>query len=310
MGFLSGKVVLVTGGGNGIGRECALIAASEGAKVLVNDLGGSLSGGDEGSAGPAEIRGPGNPRGRRPGDLQLRQRHLAQGRARACVEQALKTFGGLHAVINPAGILRDGMFHKMTEADWDSGHRGPSARIVQRLPRHHRAFPQPERTAPICCSPPPPGPRQHRPDQLRRGQDGHRRPVADHRHGRRVQERALQLPGPGGLDPHDPVGAGKGRGRRRPSQADRRNHPRRSARPLFRRPGVRRGQGRHGTDLRRQRRQHHPLQPAPGHRDPGQARRLDHRDHPVRSHPQDERQVLFADPPALPAPAAPAPAAS
>ena len=46
MGILDGKVVLVTGGGNGIGRDCALIAAQEGAKVLVNDLGGSLSGGD------------------------------------------------------------------------------------------------------------------------------------------------------------------------------------------------------------------------------------------------------------------------
>ena len=55
MGVLDGKVVLVTGGGNGIGRDCALIAAKEGAKVLVNDLGGGLSGGDEGSAGPAEI---------------------------------------------------------------------------------------------------------------------------------------------------------------------------------------------------------------------------------------------------------------
>ena len=54
MGILDGKVVLVTGGGNGIGRDCALIAAKEGAKVLVNDLGGSLAGGDEGSAGPAE----------------------------------------------------------------------------------------------------------------------------------------------------------------------------------------------------------------------------------------------------------------
>src|SRR5580698_4231133 len=54
MGALDGKVVLVTGGGNGIGRECALIAAREGAKVLVNDLGGGERGGDEGSAGPAE----------------------------------------------------------------------------------------------------------------------------------------------------------------------------------------------------------------------------------------------------------------
>src|SRR3569833_87577 len=54
MGALDGKVVLVTGGGNGIGRDCALIAAQEGAKVVVNDLGGGLKGEDEGSAGPAE----------------------------------------------------------------------------------------------------------------------------------------------------------------------------------------------------------------------------------------------------------------
>jgi len=49
MGALDGKVVLVTGGGNGIGRDCALIAAQEGAKVVVNDLGGGLKGEDEGS---------------------------------------------------------------------------------------------------------------------------------------------------------------------------------------------------------------------------------------------------------------------
>ena len=54
MGMLEGRVVIVTGGGNGIGREVALIAASEGAKVLVNDLGGGPRGDDRGSGGPAE----------------------------------------------------------------------------------------------------------------------------------------------------------------------------------------------------------------------------------------------------------------
>ncbi len=117
MGVLDGKVVIVTGGGNGIGKECALTAGREGASVLVNDLGGGLRGDDAGSAGPAEV--------------VAQQIRAAGGKAIsnsdsvsdydavvAMVEQAKKEFGGLHAIINPAGILRDGMFHKMTPDDW------------------------------------------------------------------------------------------------------------------------------------------------------------------------------------------------
>ena len=119
MGVLDGKVVLVTGGGNGIGRDCALIAAREGAKVVVNDLGGSLKGDDEGSASPAEqvakeIRAAG-------GEAISNADSVTDYAAvEAMVGQAIGEFGGLHAVINPAGILRDKMFHKMEEADWDS----------------------------------------------------------------------------------------------------------------------------------------------------------------------------------------------
>jgi NAD(P)-dependent dehydrogenase (short-subunit alcohol dehydrogenase family) len=118
MGALEGKVVLVTGGGNGIGRDCALIAAQEGAKVVVNDLGGSLKGDDEGSASAAEkvaqeIRAAG-------GEAVSNSDSVTSLRAvEGMVEQARDTFGGLHAVINPAGILRDVMFHKMSEDDWD-----------------------------------------------------------------------------------------------------------------------------------------------------------------------------------------------
>jgi NAD(P)-dependent dehydrogenase (short-subunit alcohol dehydrogenase family) len=119
MGVLNGKVVLVTGGGNGIGRECALIAAREGAKVVVNDLGSSLNGADEGSAGPAEtvaqeiIAAGGQA-------VSNSESVTSYASVQGMVQQALDTFGGLHAVINPAGILRDGMFHKMSEADWDA----------------------------------------------------------------------------------------------------------------------------------------------------------------------------------------------
>ena len=119
MGMLDGKVVLVTGGGNGIGKECALLAAREGAKVVVNDLGGSLLGDDAGDAGPAEqvaeeIRAAG-------GEAVSNSDSVTDYAAvQGMVEQAKDSFGALHAIMNPAGILRDGMFHKMSEDDWNA----------------------------------------------------------------------------------------------------------------------------------------------------------------------------------------------
>ena len=118
MGALSGKVVLVTGAGNGIGREAALIAAKEGAKVVVNDLGGGVRGGDEGSAGPAEAVAQ---EIRAAGGVAVSNSDSVTNMAavQGMVEQAIRELGGLHAVINPAGILRDGMFHKMDEENFD-----------------------------------------------------------------------------------------------------------------------------------------------------------------------------------------------
>ncbi len=119
MGVLDGKVIIVTGGAGGIGRECALLAAREGAKVVVNDLGGSVAGGDEGDAGPAEktareIKAEGFEA------VSNSDSVTNMAGVRAMVEQAKDTFGGLHGIINPAGILRDKMFHKMDDADWDA----------------------------------------------------------------------------------------------------------------------------------------------------------------------------------------------
>jgi len=119
MALLEGKVVLVTGAARGIGREVALSAAREGARVVVNDLGGSVKGGDLGDASPAqetvdEIRRAG-------GEAVADSHSVAERRgAEAMVELALDTFGALHAVVNPAGILRDKMFHKMDDDDWSA----------------------------------------------------------------------------------------------------------------------------------------------------------------------------------------------
>ncbi len=118
MKLLEGKVVLVTGGGRGIGRETAIIAAKHGAKVVVNDLGGGLHGeGADKMPAPEVVDTIRSAGGEAVANFESVTDLRAVGRM---AQQALDTFGALHAVSNPAGILRDRMAHNMTEEEWDA----------------------------------------------------------------------------------------------------------------------------------------------------------------------------------------------
>ena len=114
--MLEGKVIAVTGAGRGIGRDIALLCAEKGASVVVNDLGTSTDG-EGADQSPAEevvalIR-------QRGGKAVVNAASVADpAGATSIVEDAVKTFGRIDGVVNNAGILRDKIFHKMSELDW------------------------------------------------------------------------------------------------------------------------------------------------------------------------------------------------
>jgi NAD(P)-dependent dehydrogenase (short-subunit alcohol dehydrogenase family) len=113
-----GRVAIVTGGGRGLGREYALMLAEHGAKVVVNDL-GSTAAGEGADLTPAqsvveEIKQGGGQAIANGNDVS------DWARAKALIDDAIGTFGGLDVLINNAGILRDRMMVNMTEAEWDA----------------------------------------------------------------------------------------------------------------------------------------------------------------------------------------------
>jgi NAD(P)-dependent dehydrogenase (short-subunit alcohol dehydrogenase family) len=144
MGALEGRVAIITGAGRGIGREHALLFAAEGAKVVVNDLGGANDGtGTDATPAEqvvAEIRGLG-------GEAVANADNVAdwQG-AQRLINSAIEAFGDLDILVNNAGILRDRVLVNMTEEEWDAvitvhlkGHFAPTRWAAAYWREQHKA---------------------------------------------------------------------------------------------------------------------------------------------------------------------------
>jgi len=139
---LEDRVAVITGAGRGIGREIALLMASEGARVVVNDLGGNTDGSGTGKVADdvvAEIRAAG-------GEAVSHTESIAEvSGGQSLLQSALDAFGGMDILVNNAGILRDRTIFNMEESDWDAviavhlkGHYCCSRPFARYIREHNR----------------------------------------------------------------------------------------------------------------------------------------------------------------------------
>lgn len=116
--MMEGKVVVVTGAGRGIGAAIAVMAAAHGAKVVVNDIGVAIDGAGGDQTPAQEIVNKIKQAG---GEAVANYDSVAEfASAGKIIQCAMDSFGRIDGVVNNAGILRDVIFHKMAESDWDS----------------------------------------------------------------------------------------------------------------------------------------------------------------------------------------------
>jgi NAD(P)-dependent dehydrogenase (short-subunit alcohol dehydrogenase family) len=118
MAGLDGRVVVITGAGRGVGREHALLMGAEGAKVIVNDLGGANDGSGSDLTPAQEVAAEIRAKG---GTAEANAESVSSwDSSKRIIDQAISSFGGLHAVVNNAGILRDRMLVNMSEEEFDT----------------------------------------------------------------------------------------------------------------------------------------------------------------------------------------------
>ncbi len=144
MTSLDGRVAIITGAGRGIGREHALLFAEEGAKVVVNDLGGANDGEGQDQTPAEEVAAEIRSRG---GEAIANADDVADWEgAQRLVNAAIEAFGDLDVLVNNAGILRDRVIVNMTEAEWDAviavhmkGHFAPTRWAAAYWREEHKA---------------------------------------------------------------------------------------------------------------------------------------------------------------------------